>query len=298
MGDGLTELGSSEERELTSIQNEISSLASYRMSLLTELRALHQKRRDLQNEVRLLNVKVREVRLSLRDYNLKSQQYEETRRVVLAQLRQARAKSGETQKLLRQYESRLPPEASENSMKTLKEAEWKLQTAKLTREEEKSLVRRITKLESTVSLWKKSVQARDEVKKLLEERRSLKVRLDELDKLDESLYREFGGSREKLSNVAKGRDQLFRELDELGNEIGDLNSKLAESSARLDELRQVRMKILLEMRMKERRTAAEKRSRLLAEAQRAAMEKLSRGEKLSLDELRLALGEDEVESLK
>ncbi len=268
------------------------------MSLITELRALHQKGRDLRNEIRLLNGKVREVRLSLRGYDLRSQQYEETRRAVLVQLREVKAKSSEVQKLLRRYESKLPYEATENSMRTLKEAEWKLQTARLTREEEKSLVRRITKLESTVSLWKKSVQAKDEVKKLSEEKRSMKARLDELDKLDENLYREFGGSREKLSNMARARDQLFKELDELAKETEDLDSKLAESSSRLDEVRQIRTRILLEVRMKERRAVAEKRSRLLAEVQRAARQKLSRGEKLSLDELRLALGEGEAESLK
>ena len=81
--------------------------------------------------------------------------FKANRRELLSKIRDTKAKSADVEKVLKGFEKSIP-RGGEALNERLKKVEWKLQTERLSREEEKQLVSMVKDLETKQKTWKKA----------------------------------------------------------------------------------------------------------------------------------------------
>ncbi len=280
--------------EIDALNQKITSLLNYRVGLITEIKNLHQKRRDLRNEIRALSEKARSTRDGLNKGYNEFKEARKIRRETLAKIRDIRQNMLAIEGELGKVEQNLPRREGDTIEERIRAADWKLQTERLTREEERQLVEMVKDLELKLRIWKKAYAARQELSSLRSEMNQLKRRLDGLSASREKVEVEIETGKTRLTYDVKARDQLFNEMEELNEDISELEQTIAKTDAQLEELRQKRREMLKESKSTDRDAAQRKEQEILEKAKDAAKEKLQRGEKLTFEELKLAL-EDEPE---
>ncbi len=283
---------SKDSGELETIGQKISSLLTYRSGLIKEIKNLHSKRRDLGGEIKNLSEKIRGTRESLnRGYNV----FKDTRIVrseTLSKIREIRMKIRAIEEDLKKFEYNFSQGNSDTIAEKLKATDWKLQTEKLTRDEEKQLVEMVKDLELKLRLWKKAYATRQELYNLRGKMGKLKEKLDDIAVSKEEADIDLQAGKERLASDLKARDQLFSEMEELNEDISELERAITKTDEQLEELRQKRHVILTDVRQKELALVKNKENELLKKAKGAAKEKLAKGEKLTFEELKLALEEE------
>ncbi len=274
------------------MEQKISSLLTYRSGLIKEIKSLHTKRRDLREEINNLTEKIRRTRESLnRGYEV-FKDTREARSATLSQIRELRLKIRASEENLEKFESNIPQRESDTISEKLKAADWKLQTEKLTREEEKQLVELVKNLELKLRLWKNAYTTRQELYDLRGKMRKFKGKLDEVALTREGAEVGLESGKQKLTSDLKARDQLFTEIDELNDDISELESAIDKADEQIEELRQKRRDVINEVRQKEKEAVKNKETELLKKAKGDAKDKLAKGEKLTFEELRLAIEEE------
>ncbi len=281
--------------EIDALNQKITSLLNYRVGLITEIKNLHQKRRDLRNEIRALSDKARSTRDGLNKGYNEFKEARKIRRETLAKIREIRQNMLAIESDLGKVDLSLPRREGDTIEERIRAADWKLQTERLTREEERQLVEMVKDLEMKLRIWKKAYAARQELSNLRSEMNQLKRRLDTLSASREKAEVELETGKTRLTYDVKARDQLFNEMEELNDDISELEQTIVKTDTQLEELRQKRREMLKESKSHDRDAAQKKEQEILAKAKDAAKEKLQRGEKLTFDELKLAF-EDGPES--
>jgi uncharacterized coiled-coil DUF342 family protein len=278
--------------EIDALNQKITSLLNYRVGLITEIKNLHQKRRDLRNEIRALSEKARSTRDGLNKGYNEFKEARSIRRETLAKIRDIRQNMLVIEGELGKVEQNLPRREGDTIEERIRAADWKLQTERLTREEERQLVEMVKDLELKLRIWKKAYAARQELSNLRSEMNQLKRQLDSISTSREKVEVDLETGKTRLTYDMKARDQLFNEMEELNEDISEIEQTIAKTDSQLEELRQKRREMLKESKTHDRDEAQKKEQEILAKARDAAKEKLIKGEKLTFDELKLAL-EDE-----
>ncbi len=282
---------SKDSGELEAVGQKISSLLTYRSGLIKEIKNLHSKRRDLGGEIKNLSEKIRVTRESLnRGYSV----FKDTRIIrseTLSKIREIRMKIRVIEEDLKKFEHNFPQGDSDTIAEKLKATDWKLQTEKLTRDEEKQLIEMVKDLELKLRLWKKAYATRQELYNLRGKMGKLKEKLDDIAVSKEEAEIDLQAGKERLASDLKARDQLFSEMDGLNEDISELERAITKTDEHLEELRQKRHEILTDVRQKEITLVKNKENELLKKAKGTAKEKLAKGEKLTFEELKLALEE-------
>jgi len=285
-------LQSKDISEIDSVTQKMYSLINYRSGLIKEIQNLHVKRRNLVVETRNLTERIRITRDSL---NKGYQVYKDTRRTRsenLSKIRELRTKMNPVEETLKKIEKNINLKEGENLAERLKAADWKLQTEKITKEEEKTLVETIKDLESKLRKWKKVNIARTEISKLRTEMSKYKSNLDKISKSNESVEKELDSGKDRLTSDVKTRDQLFKEMEEINIDIAELEKSITKSEEQITELKNKRLILINDTRNIELETVKSKEKEMLKKAKAAAKDKVSKGEKLTFDELKLAFDEE------
>jgi uncharacterized coiled-coil DUF342 family protein len=220
-------------------------------------------------------------------------------REELQQLRKTRDGLNDTVRALKQSRDRLR-DASKEKLATLRELlkkmidkphasidekalaalEWEVQTTSLDKDAEKKMMTRIRGLEIKVSGYHKVLKLREEITKQREEADQVHVRIQELAAESQQHHEEIVQLSEAFQALRTKRDEQQRNLD-------SLRAKAAEINAHFVELRN-------ELTDDEKRIQREKEEALKVARKGEAERKLSKGEKLTLQELgALYEGEEE-----
>ncbi|MGQ9718345.1 MAG: hypothetical protein ACUVWK_00590 [Nitrososphaerales archaeon] len=281
-----------DEQDLTQIEQKISSLTMYRVSLIDELRKLSQKKRELRGEIKENVNRVKEKRSAVLEQNELINQLEDARKDTLSKINGIKERVREVEKVLREFEREAPRESEKSLTERLKKIEWKLQTEPLTRDEEKQLVEYIKDLEFKLHLWKRAYTTRQELSAFLSEVKSLRDKLDEASKMKRLALLHLKDDKEMLRNIAMARAQLWREDEEIGQDMAELKENLKSVDADLFRLRESKRSMLERKRMEEMASMKVKEQVLIEEAKSKAEDKLKKGKSLSWDELKVLFGED------
>jgi len=284
--------------DLTSLDQKISSTLSYRLSVIKELKRLRQRKRELKNEITGLTDKIREERAAVDQYVIQSKELKETRSKILERIRKINLKVKEVGETVKRFEAAVPEASGEQVAEKLRRIEWKLQTERLTRDEEKQLVKYVKELELKLHFWKKAYVARQELTTFLVEMKALKDDLDQIAAFREKIQPDMEAKRERISNMVKARRQLFEEMDQLNQDITELEASLEKVDAELNSLRGEKKRMVDDSRRREMERILAKEKQLLEKAREAAKDKLAKGAKLTLDEFKLAFSDDKSELLK
>jgi len=281
-----------DEQDLTQMEQKISSLAMYRMSLIDELRKLSQKKRELRREIKDNVDRVKEKRSAVLEQNKLINQLEDTRKDTLSKINEMKERVREVEKILREFEREAPHESEKSLTERLKKIEWKLQTEPLTRDEEKQLVEYIKDLEFKLHLWKRAYTTRQELGAFLSEVKSLRDKLDEASETKKLALLHLKADKEMLRNIIMTRAQLWQEDEEIGQDMAELKENLKSVDADLFRLREIKRSMLERKRMEEIASMKVKEQVLIEEAKSKAEDKLKKGKSLSWDELKVLFGED------
>ena len=287
-------LQSKDSEEIENINQKITSLLTYLSGLIKEIKLAHNKRKELNDEIRGLSKKINETRENLDVGYGFYQDTRKTRRETLSKIRELRLKIQIIEENAKKFEKNLPNENGDKIAERLKEADWKIQTEKLTIDEEKELVQLIKNLELDLQKWKKAYETRKDIHNLRSEINILKDEMDVINLSGEEFKDEFESGKDKLANDYRARDQLFKEINEIREEILELEESIAKTDKQLEEIKSKRKEIIISEKKEEEEKFRIKEHKLLVKAKSIAKDKFSKGGKLSFEDLKLIF-EDEVE---
>lgn len=290
-------LSSGDLSTIEAVDEKIRALSGQRVGLFSELRRIRSRMNDVRSEVSGVTSRISEERGSLDEVATRLQGFSQERRESLAKIRELRGQAERNGQKLRALRGRSPPDSKDAEAK-LKEIEWKLQTQRLSRTEEKKLVELVREFERKLMYWKSVYAAEKELTETKHQIRNSKARLDEMRELKLALESQFEASRERLQNLHRARTQLYDELAQLRADRNELQSRLDLVEQTLLTLRESRRDLLEEMKRKELEQVMLMRTGLIEKAKSSALQKLAEGKKLTLDELKLAYNEDHAELLK
>ena len=279
------------EVDLEVLNQKIDSLASQRLEMINEYRRLDQRRREIRKEIRDLTDKINADRKSLDEYYERMTAFKASRRELLSKIRDTKAKEAEVDKVLKGFDKTLP-KGGEALDERRKKVEWKLQTERLSRDEEKQLVATVKDLETKLKAWKKINSQRQERNALVDQIKGLKSKLDEMNRFKEENDPEVRAKHERVATMLNQRHQLFQEIEETNNTLTELDGNITKATQDLDVLRGQRRTQLEGRRSRDYETSKAKTRQLVDRARDDAKRKYEQGEKLSLDELKLVFGDD------
>lgn len=259
--------------ELEEVSGELRRIAEERASLKGRVKDLRREAAEFRGERNALNEKVKNLKLILaelkREYDEKAASLRDLRRRVREHLR-------------------MKPARSEESLREeIEKIDWEIQTGSLPLEEERKLVERVKSLEKQLSFYRRLHAMRDEIS-------TLESRLKEIKD-------EISSCRERIAEAA-AKSQIFHEkMVEALRRVGELKPKLEEVERRFRESRRRLLDLRLKyrglksqistlrraIREEEERRRAEALSALKEKIGREALEKLRRGEKISLEEFKI-----------
>ena len=277
---------------MENINQKITSLLTYRSGLIKEIKTVHEKRKDLKDEIRGLSKKINETRKNLEEGYGFYQDTRKIRRETLSKIRELRLKIQTVEKDSKKFERDIPNENGNRITEMLKDADWKIQTEKLTIDEEKQLVQIIKDLELNLRKWKKAYETRKNIYNLRAEMEKLKDKMDDINLSNEESELEIETEKNRFTYDLKARDQLFKEINEINDEILELEEAIAKTDEQLEEIRRKRRDMISLGKEQEKEKFRIKEQELLVKAKSIAKDKVSKGEKLTFEELKLVYGNE------
>jgi uncharacterized coiled-coil DUF342 family protein len=272
--------------EMENINNKITSLLTYRSGLIKQIKAVHKKRTDLRTEIRGLSKKIDETRKNL---DLRYDFHHDARKIrreTLSKIRELRLKI-QIEDDAKKFEKDISNEKGIRISERIKDADWKIQTEKLTIDEEKQLVKLIKNLELDLRKWKKAYETRKNIYNLRAEMEKLKDEMDDINLSNEETELDIESGKDRLTNDYKARDQLFKEINEINEEILELEEAIANTDKQLEEIRRKYRDIVRIGKEREKEKVQIKEQELLEKAKSIAKNKLSKGGKLTFEDLKL-----------
>lgn len=298
----MSELESTTVDEITT---KIKDLLDSRKNLVTQLKSLNKKRLDMRDEINTITSQLGEHQADLEPLYGEVGSYRKERQGLLNEKKQIWTQINDTNDSIKENDTLSKDQTSKtdrkfnkkentkNISKQIKEIEWKIQTAQLSRQEEKQLIKNITTLQKKYNIWKKSTSARKELSALFKKIKQIGTNLDTIDKSRESAKASFDEKKLVFNTKFKQREQLFSEMNGFNDDIRELETTLKTNSKELQLSKTQRSEIFKSIKSFSKSEILKKKKIILEKEKSKAKEKLESGQSLSFDELRLAYDDDD-----
>ena len=298
----MSELESTTVDEITT---KIKDLLDSRKNLVTQLKSLNKKRLDMRDEINTITSQLGEHQADLEPLYGEVGSYRKERQGLLNEKKQIWTQINDTNDSIKENDTLSKDQTSKtdrkfnkkentkNISKQIKEIEWKIQTAQLSRQEEKQLIKNITTLQKKYNIWKKSTSARKELSALFKKIKQIGTSLDTMDKSRESAKASFDEKKLVFNTKFKQREQLFSEMNGFNDDIRELETTLKTNSKELQLSKTQRSEIFKSIKSFSKSEILKKKKIILEKEKSKAKEKLESGQSLSFDELRLAYDDDD-----
>ena len=294
------------------ITTKIKDSLDSRKNLVTQLKSLNKKRLDMRDEIITITSQLGEQQAVLEPLYGEAGKNRKERQGLLNEKKQIWTQINDKDDVIKQNESLSKAQNSKtdrkfnkkentkNISKQIKEIEWKIQTAQLSRQEEKQLIKNITTLQKKYNIskkeyniWKKSTTARKELSALFKKIKQIGTSIDTIDKSREREKASFYEKKSVFDTKFKQREQLFSEMNGFNDDIRELETTLKANSKELQLLKTQRTEIFKSIKSVSKSAILKKKKVILEKEKSKAKEKLESGQALSFDELRLAYDDDD-----
>lgn len=294
------------------ITTKIKDSLDSRKNLVTQLKSLNKKRLDMRDEIITITSQLGEEQAVLEPLYGEAGKNRKERQGLLNEKKQIWTQINDKDDVIKQNESLSKAQNSKtdrkfnkkentkNISKQIKEIEWKIQTAQLSRQEEKQLIKNITTLQKKYNIskkeyniWKKSTTARKELSALFKKIKQIGTSIDTIDKSREREKASFYEKKSVFDTKFKQREQLFSEMNGFNDDIRELETTLKANSKELQLLKTQRTEIFKSIKSVSKSAILKKKKVILEKEKSKAKEKLESGQALSFDELRLAYDDDD-----
>lgn len=281
--------------DLKILEDEISSLTQERGRLIEEIKKMRGERRSVLMSLKEISSQLKTQR-DLRDSGVN-----ELRRLI-EEGRQLRAKMQESLQALAKSRKELAAasrihreETSEEIEQAIAELEWRLQTERLTRDQEKALLLKIKEMHLRKAGIRQREAALERFKQISSESTNLSERLKEIRfKLDEA-KKKLESTKEAILKLLERRGTQQSELERLNKAIQGKEQQLSSLQAKLQTSLGKRRELLEAKRQEEAKKAKERMKQEISRLKEDIRGRLLEGRKVGLDELKLLLNpEDEI----
>lgn len=288
--------------EITEITSEIDSLLNNRSDVYDNLKTINQERKDLRTKIAEMSPLILHDRKSLDKLYSQQNEYRSTQKTIFPELKHIKATLRDMDQQFRNSNTHNSKSNSRNNYsgisskklaEKLEKLEWKLQTESLSRTEEKNIIDNIKHLGQLLKTQSTIDSSKTERHKLVSRLQELQGNLNKNFTDYDVLNKELSKIKQSLQEKLSTRDSLFTNLNEMRVNIENLLKNLDETNDNISKLKTKRRQIIQTKKSHENSIVMDKMKSILEDEKEKAKKKLSDGKTLSLDELRLALDQDD-----
>lgn len=274
--------------ELASVKTQRDKLNSQAKSWTKKRNSIHEQTRKLRTEANSLKEKRDALNQKVRELKNLREQAKALRKEKHNQILKLREK-------IRTLDERSPPRNLRAIQQEIESLEWKIQTTSLAVKEEEKLISRVGRLEIQQKILRQLQESKNILIELQAEETALATKA-------KSHHQKLSELAEQSQKLHEQRLEILSQIQNLRDEADNAHQKYVKTSQKSDGPYQRYIELLQEindLKQKQRRVEeakqAERQKKLLEEARKKALEKIKRGEKLTLEEFKL-LAEREARS--
>jgi uncharacterized coiled-coil DUF342 family protein len=286
------DLDSNLDAEIEFLDAEISKKLTFRHSIVQELKKLNESKAALRKELMTLSERINRGRSEVNHQQTDIMELNNEKRKLKRRVIILKESANELKSHLRAATRNIRLSEGQLLQRKLKDMEWKLQTQKLDRQEEKQIVGYIREIELSLRQWKQAQEISRRLDKQRSEIDALQTRLDEISAITVGVGPEMAKLYEEGDRWMAARRQVIRELDDKRTDIDELVSKLDETNAEISALTESRKAARKELTRQESERNKQAERTYRSKMKSLAQERLTAGKKLTFNEFKL-LSEDD-----
>jgi uncharacterized coiled-coil DUF342 family protein len=296
----------------------LKTLLEFKKSVLEEQKTGEKKIDEINANLEQVKKKIDEERIQLDEMRSKLKQVNEEKDAEYPKFMELRNSLIETKNQMKNLDDKVSPAAAKsrkersdmhNLQKTLEQIERDIQTKKLSKDEERKLVARSKEIATKLHTLKMMHKKEDRYRTMSTEYDRLKDQVNRIFKLKEEYGSKIGKLKESLDTLINQRESLYEERRQVIHTVREAGAKLEMIETQLNaiafkksrmqaaEHRQKKQKESDERRVARQEAIQERVKRDKEYQERwntlkeAALKKMSSGEKLTFDEMKLIFGD-------
>ncbi len=279
------------EDQIYAIKERIRDLEDKISEVKAEAMEYHQRRNELRDELQRIREKVAELKAEKIGLLETARQLRgEVRRLreeLLNTVFEVRSKRGEIKGALRRIDV-------EKIRKRLDEIDLYLAAHRVRREEERRLFEEASRLEAMLNEYERALRINEELLKMYPEIEAKKSALDEKRSALEEVNNRISAITSEMNSLNARYDVLKAELEEVRQKYTQVKNVWDRYEAEVILLASRVFDLRRALRSEKEEFVKKRISAIKERKKREALEKLSRGEKIDFEELKLLVDDDEV----
>jgi uncharacterized coiled-coil DUF342 family protein len=302
-----------------SIDSNLKTLTEFKKALLEEQKNGDQRIQELNNKIESTKIQIDEERTQLEDLRIVLKQINEQKDAEYAKFMELKKSLIEARNKMKTFDdkagsaaiSKLRKERYDivNLTKALEHIEHDIQTKKLSKDEERKLVSRSKEIATKLHTLKIMHKKEDHYRTISSRYEILKTKINSIFDQKSEFGNKIGKLKASLDTLLNLRESLYEERRKEIHGIREIGAKLEMVETQLNaiEFRKSRMQYIQHRQRKQREGEERRASRYGATQERTkrnkenqerwnmlkevALKKMSNGEKLTFDEMRLIFGD-------
>jgi len=275
------------EQRITELNRELAALKEKLDKLNLEARKWAEKRNAIHERIKKLQKEASDLKGKRDEINEMVRKLKGLREKAREERKERHAQILSLKKELRTVMKRRPLKDMLEIQREIETLEWKIQTTPLALNEEKSLVEQVRPLEAQLLVHKQVQRLKENIIKLQTEQEALETKA----KLHHEKISELAEQSQKFHEARLG---VLKRIGDFKIEVDIAHHKYVWTKQQSNDLRKEYLKILHQiealkqkLRQAEEKKQAERQIELRKALEERALEKLRRGEKLTLEEFKV-----------
>jgi uncharacterized coiled-coil DUF342 family protein len=300
----------------------LKTLLEFKKAVLEEQKTGEKRIEDINNQLESVKKQIDEERVQLDDLRSKLKQVNEEKDAEYPKFMELRNSLIEAKNLMRSLDDKVSPAAAKsrkersdmhNLQKTLEQIERDIQTKKLSKDEERKLVARSKEIATKLHTLKMMHKKEDQYRTMSTQYDHLRDQVNRIFKLKDEYGSKIGKLKDSLDILINQRESLYEERRKVIHTVREAGAKLEMIETQLNAIafKKSRMQAAEHRHRKQkesderrvaRQEAIQERAKRDKEYQErwnalkeAALKKMSSGEKLTFDEMKLIFGDSGAE---
>ena len=302
-----------------SIDSNLKTLTEFKKALLEEQKNGDQRIQELNNKIESTKIQIDEERTRLEDLRIVLKQINEQKDAEYAKFMELKKSLIEARNKIKTFDEKAGSAATSklrkerydivNLTKSLEHIEHDIQTKKLSKDEERKLVSRSKEIATKLHTLKIMHKKEDHYRNISSRYEILKTKINSIFDQKSEFGNKIGKLKASLDTLLNLRESLYEERRKEIHGIREIGAKLEMVETQLNaiEFRKSRMQYIQHRQRKQREGEERRASRYGATQERTkrnkenqerwnmlkevALRKMSNGEKLTFDEMRLIFGD-------
>ena len=296
----------------------LKTLLEFKKAVLEEQKTGEKKIEEINTSLEGVKKKIDEERIQLDDLRTRLKQVNEEKDAEYPKFMELRNSLIETKNQMKSLDDKVSPAAAKsrkersdihNLQKTLEQIERDIQTKKLSKDEERKLVARTKEIATKLHALKMMHKKEDRYRTMSTQYDHLKDQVNRIFRLKEEYGSKIGRLKESLDTLINQRESLYEERRQVIHTVREAGAKLEMIETQLNAIafKKSRMQAAEYRHRRQRETDDRRVARQEAIQERvkrdkeyqerwntlkeAALKKMSSGEKLTFDEMKLIFGD-------